>query len=302
MIIRLLIMQLIKLLFLCSIPISWSKRVITSAEILFHITINQLSETHVYILSVLSDTLLVGHYNLSELYIYNWDGTQISTISVSEELWDASWTPGGDIVYTTSKFNSGKVVLIKKSGSLIKSYPMIQPRCLTVLNNDIYLADSATGVYQSKDDGVSWDLVIQSCGGWHCWQVIKVTSADSDDYWTLERHDDNSWHIRVYYVNRKRADCNVTWKDLSSISADSISLSWSRLAFDGISNNIFLSDFKNCSIHVFSVDGQYLKQLPLSKQIYYQPYRLTMDKDYPYLYVGQYRGIVDVFKITYEDD
>ena len=245
---------------------------------------------------------LAGHYNLTELYIYNWDGTQISTVKVGNELWDASWTPGGNIMYTTCKFNCGRVVLITKSGSFLKSCPMKQPRCLTVLNNDVYLADSATGVYQSKDDGNTWDQVIQSCGGWHCWQVIKVTTVDSDDYWTLEKHDDDSWHIRVYYVNRKRADCNVTWKNLSSINAENVSLSWSRLAFDGISNNIFLSDYDNCLIHVFSVDGQYLKQLPLSKQIYYQPYRLTMDKDYPYLYVGQCHGIVDVLKITYENN
>ena len=100
--------------------------------------------------------------------------------------WDATWTPRGNIVYTTCPSN--KVVVMSESGKVITTHTqMTLPQYLSVSSdNIIYLADSETGVYQSTDDGISWSLVFKSTDEWHCWQVIKVTTNHCDDFWTLE--------------------------------------------------------------------------------------------------------------------
>ena len=157
-------------------------------------------------------------------------------------------------------------------------------------------------MYQSTDDGVSWSLVFKSTDGWYCWEVIKVTTDHSDDFWTLEHSDNNNYHLRVYSVDRRRSDGNVTWKDINVPTTDGkhIDLSCSGLSYDG-NMNIFLSDFENKAIHVLSVNGQYHCQLLSSHHFKNKPCRLAVDKDRLLLYVGQVEGIVGVFKLTYGD-
>ena len=276
----------------------------TSSQLLQNFTVDQLKSLYVDILSVFNDKLLVSVNGHSQLFIYSREGRHLSTITTNnnDELRDATWTPRGNIVYTMR--NSNKVVVMSESGKVITTHTqMTEPLCLSVSSDDIiYLADYKTGVYQSTDDGVSWSLVFKSTDRWHCRQVIKVTTDHSDDFWTLEQSDKNNFHLRVYSVDRRRSDGNVTWRDINVITTDDehINLSNSNLSYDG-NMNIFLSDFDNNAVHVLSVNGQYYCQLLSLHHIKNNPWRLAVDKERQLLYVGEAWGVVGVFKLTYGD-
>ena len=310
----------------------------TSSQPLPKITVDQLKGLVVDILSVFNDKLLVSCYGISQLFIYSREGRHLSTIKTNnnDQLRDAAWTPRGNIVYTTY-FPSDKVVVMSESGKVITTHTqmtephclsvssddipsdkvvvmsesgkvitthtqMTEPHCLSVSSDDIiYLADSKTGVYQSTDDGVSWSLVFKSTDGWHCFQTIKVTTDHSDDFWTLENYS-NNYQLSVYSVDRRRSDGNVTWRDIvPKTYGKHINLSYrSSLSYDG-NMNIFLSDFDNKVVHKFSVNGQYHWQLLSSYRIMNMPRRLAVDKKRQLLYVGQWKGLVQVFELKYWD-
>ena len=276
----------------------------TSFQLLQNFAVDQLEDCGVNILLVFNDKLLVSRYGLSQLFIYSREGRHLSTITTNnyDELWDATWTPHGNIVYTTCD-NSNKVVVMSKSGEVITTHTqMASPRYLSVSNDDIiYLADSQTGVYQSTDDGVSWSLVFKSTDGWHCYHVIKVTTDHSDDFWTLEYSDINYWHLRVYSVDRRRSDGKLTWRDINVIITDGENIDLSgyiRLLYDG-NMNIFLSDYHNKAVHVLSVNGHC--QLLSSHHFKNKPHILAVGKERQSLYIGQDGGVVGVFKLTYGD-
>ena len=254
------------------------------------------------ILSVFNDKLLVSSDCLSQLFIYSREGRHLSTITIRDDakLWDATWTPCGNIVYTTQ--TSNEVVAMSESGKVItKHIQMKQPRCLSVSNDDIiYLADLETGVHQSTDDGVSWSLVFKSSDGWSCGQVIKVTTDHCNEFWTLEGSDNGNLHLRVYSVDRRHSDVKVTWRDINVPTTDGkhIDLSYSRLSYDG-NMNIFFNDNQNKAVHVLSVNGQYHCQLLSSHHIKNTPYRLAVDKERQLLYVGQEESVVGLYELTY---
>ena len=276
---------------------------VTSSQMLLSYTVNQLNGWYVSILSVFNDKLLVSSNSVSQLFIYSREGRHLSTITTNnnDRLVDAAWTPRGNIVYTT--LNSNKVVVMSESGKVnTTDTQMTRLMYLSVSNdNIIYLADYETGVYQSTDDGVSWSLVFKSTDGWHCRQVIKVTTDHSYDFWTLENRD-TKYHLRVYSLDRRRSDGNVIWKDINvtTTGGEQIRLSASTLSYDG-NMNVFLRDYHNKTVHVFSVNGQYHSQLLSSHHIKNEPFRLAVDKERQLLYIGQEESVVGVFKLTYEE-
>ena len=277
----------------------------TSSQLLLNFTVDQLKFWYFSILSVFNDKLLVSGNGRSQFFIYSREGRHFSTIRTNyyDQLYDATWTPRGNIVYTT--LFSNKVVVMSESGKVITTHiQMRDPRRLSVSNDDIiYLADLKTGLYQSTDDGVSWSLVFKPTDGCHCWQVIKVTTDHSDDFWTLQYNsDNNNNHLRVYSVDRRRSDGNVTWRDITVTTTDGkhIDLSRSSLSYDG-NMNIFLNDHDNKAVHVLSVNGQYRCQLLSLHHFKNKPYRLAVDKERQVMYVGQVEGVVEVFKLTYGD-
>ena len=247
-----------------------------------------------------NDKLLVSRVGLSELFTISLEGRHLSTIPTNnnDELYDATWTPRGNIVYTI--YNSNKVVVMSESGNVItKHTQMIAPRYLSVSNDDIiYLADWETGVYQSTDDGVSWSLVFNLTNEWHCWQAIKVTTDHSDDIWTLEEGGDK-YYLRLYSVVRTRGGNTVTRINVPTTDDKRIELLHSSsLTYDG-NMNIFLSDCNNKAIHVMSASGKYHCKLSSSHHVKNYPYRLAVDRARQVLYVGQNEGVVEVFKLAY---
>jgi hypothetical protein len=57
------------------------------------------------------------------------------------------------------------------------------------MSNDgvIYLADYTTGVYQPRDNGVTWSHVFKVADHWQCVQVIRVSNdSNTQVFWTCE--------------------------------------------------------------------------------------------------------------------
>ena len=129
-----------------------------------------------------------------------------------------------------------------------------------------------------------------------------MTTDHSDGFWTLEGNDNdyNLNRLRVYSVDRRRSDGNVTWRDINVPTTDEkhIALPDSRQSYDG-NMNIFLSEFFNKAVHVLSVDDKYYCELLSSHHIQEVPCRLALKKERQQLYVVQVWGVVGMFKLTY---
>ena len=214
-------------------------------------------------------------------------------------VFDATWTPYGNIVYTT---NRHKVVTITELvASIITTHTLLRmPMYLSVSNDDvIFLAEFYQGVYQSSDEGNSWNLVFKSPEGLHFNQVIKVETANNTDFWILESEQRN-YYIRVYSVDEKRPNGNVTWRDINLPSMDGkyIDVSNCLLSNDG-SMNIFFFDSQNKAVHILSANDQCHYQLLSPHHIMHIPRRLVIDKKSQELLVGQEKSVVEVFKLIY---
>ena len=242
-----------------------------------------------------NDKLLISSTSFSHLFIYSHDGHYLSTIlNVNcDILRDATWSPHGSIVYICK--NSSKVVVISESGKVLaKHHQFEEPRCLRVSNdNIIYLTEWEKGIYQSTDDGISWSFVFKLRDGCYHWQVIKVTADDSDDFWIQEYNgDESNAYVRliVYSVNKKRSGDNMTLE----IDSERFDFLDSSLSVD-VNRNIFLSEKRNQSVHVFSMNGRYNSQLLSSNELQARPWSLTVDQKRQLLFVGQDNGIVQAF-------
>ena len=279
---------------------------VTSAKHKHNFTVEQLKtgEYGVTVLSVSSEgQLLAGQHLGRYLHVYSADCCHVTSITLPNngKVCDAVWTRRGNIVY--SEWDSNKVVTMSQSGDVIQQINVSRPSYLSVSTDGvIYLiSDYCTSVYQSTDDGLTWSHMFNVTDGWECWQVIKVsTDSNTDVLWTVIRSA-GEWRLRVYTVDKRRAvGDNVTWRDVSLPSHVNVDLSYSRLAYDG-HTSIFVTDRSNRAVHVWSVSGQYDRQLVSPQQlIISKPRFVAVDTERHVMYVGYEYDTVGVFKLTYE--
>ena len=273
-------------------------------------------------MSVFNDKLIASSQGHTDLFVYSHDGQfQLLNITTNDTLIDATWTPRGNIVYTTF---SKLVVWLPGTGGNTRITRTGDCSFLSMSNDTIYLADSETGVYYSTDDGLSWNHVFNSTDGWSIWQVIKVTYNHNVAFWALEYHKSSVINrLHEYSVVKESVANNTTWnnlkittnyskaRDINITKPDGkrINLKASTLAYDG-STKVFLLENIGETIHVFSVSGLYYCQLRLvnhhKDSDFLDPFRLTVNNKRRLLYVGHYNRRVSVFKLTYghgeEDD
>ena len=255
-------------------------------------------------MSVFNNKLIIGSQYRTDLFIYSHDGQfQLLNITTNDTLIDATWTPRGNIVYTTF---SNLVVWLPGTGENAIITRTGECNFLSMSNDTIYLADAKTGVYYSKDDGLSWNHIFDSTDGWSIWQVIKVTSNHIDGFWALEYHKSSVLgRLHEYSVIKESVANNTTWNnlkittnyskardiDITKPDGKRINLKASTLAYDG-STKVFLLENYRDTIHVFSVSGLYHCQLKLLTH----SFRLTVYNKL--LYVAQDNRRVSVFKLT----
>jgi hypothetical protein len=137
--------------------------------------------------------------------------------------------------------------------------------------------------------------------GWQCWQVIKVsTDSNTDVLWTLVWSAED-WRLRVYTVDKRRAvGDNVTWRDVtlpSHVTVDLNSSNWRMTVTQAFLLQIIDN---NRAVHVWSVSGQYDRQLVSPQQLISKPWCVAVDTQRHVMYVGLEKGTVGVFELTYE--
>ena len=277
----------------------------TSSQLLLNFTVHRL-KNDITILSVFNDKVLVSCSGLSQLYINSLGGRHLSTITINDndKLLGATWTPYGNIIY--SSLTTRKVWVMSESSKVIATHDEMGSECYCVSNNIIYFTNWGPGLYQSTDDGTSWSLVFKVTYLLNCLSMIKVTTDHNDDFWMLDYvkyNNDGIYNLLVYSVDRRHSDGNVTIKNMKVTTADNkhLDLLYSRLSYDG-SKNIFISDWKNKAVHVLLTNGQYHCKLLSSRHLKNPPLILAVDKKSQLLYVGQANGIVEVFMLTYGNE
>ena len=274
-----------------------------SSQLLFNLTVDHsMYMIDVKILSVFHDKLLVSGYNQYQLFIYTREGRYLSTVTTNDnkKICGAIWTPLGNIMYVSPDLKT--VVSMSDSGQIITTSSQVTfASYISVSDDIIYITDWKKDVYQSADEGVNWNLIVKSTEGWSCVQVIKVTTDNFNDFWTLEWKNPD-YRLCVYSEVRKNSDGNAIWRyiNIPAINDKRINLLESKLSYDG-KMNIFLSDKKNKAVHTFSLNGQYHCQLLLPHHIKNSPLSLAVDKKHQVLYLGQADSVVQLFKLTYEE-
>ena len=282
----------------------------TSFQLLLNFTAYQLQGSAIDVLSVSKDKVLVSYGTASHIFVYSRQGSYIFNIKINDndgKLFDATWTPRGNIVYTTSR--SGVVAIsdlvdnvftkqTKQTQDTVRKYLRF-PMFLSVSNDVIFLSDHYEGVYQSTDEGISWSLVFKSPNELHFCHVIKVNTANNPDFWILQVELMHVY-IRVYSLDERHPSGNVTWRDIKVPQTDCKFTDLSRclLSYDD-SMNLFLLESTSKAVRVLSVNDRCHSQLISPHHINYLPKRLAIDKNSQELLVGQENSIVQVFKLTY---
>ena len=283
---------------------------VTSFKLSSSFIVKQLTYSTVRRLATSNGKLLISQEDSRSFFIYSLENyTCLSIITINEtyyerEITDVKWTPRGNIVFTV--FFKGLLSVITESGEVIVKILMNLPQCIYVSKDDvIYLADLVTGLLQSIDDGVTWSVVYKPIDGWRFKQVIKVTTEKSDDFWIVKHEMRASTHkLGVYSAQRKCSSVipNITRTrdiDLDVTGVKRVKLQENSLLFDG-GMNIFVNDFINKKVYLFSKTGQYRCQLMSLDNFKKPPETLAIDSQRQLLYIGHTLGSVSVFNLTYE--
>ena len=293
-----------------------------SSQLLYNVTINQTEGGSLSILSVFNDKLLVGFTLITQLFIIK-ESRFSSTIQIndSKSTEDAIWTTRGNIACIILKEDEEtEVVVMSDHGKVIVVHTkMTSAQRFSVSYDKIIYLTGLKGVYESKDDGMSWNIILKSKGKVFIFQAIKVMAIDhTENYWILSENIDSDRQKLLYAVNmrhndneigtnhivtvkdERRSQSNEIWRNINitTTNGSQIELSGSMLEFDG-NMNIFLSDVQNKAVYVFLANGQYHRQLLSSLDIEKAPKRIAFNSKHQLLYLGQQSCIVNVYKLTY---
>ena len=277
-----------------------SKSVVLSLKSFSIKQLNGPMINRVNILSALDNKLLVSYLQMQQLLIYNSNGSYLSEVAIEEsDLHDAVWTPDGKILYAT--YPSSKLVIITETNKLVAKSALVNYGLLTlsVSSDKMIYIFSQHGIFQSVDNAITWTQIYGVNTQRMYVHGVKASSNYSEDLWIVELKNMQDLNLSVRSMNKKHKDfyVSMTLKDIFANTKDQnyIELSVSSLSFDGTSK-IFLSDFTNCVVHEFSLNGQYIRQL-LSSDHIMRPSKLTVDISYRWLYIGQENNVVSIFKL-----
>ena len=220
-------------------------------------------------MSVLNDKLLIGGSPSPQFFIYSLKGRHLLTVTTlnNETPLDATWTPLGNIAYTTTH---GKVVVMSESGKVISTYDKSRRHIffLGTSKDDVMCGFSyhKEFVYQSTDDGASWSLAFISPYQGILFQLVKLTFNYSVDYWMLAHYfkmDKENSRTYVYSVRAsdyRHYDDDVSASKYKHFDTD---MTMKRYDFDGdVTINGYNNDFVNATdiIGNRTISYQYAKK------------------------------------------
>ena len=217
---------------------------------------------------------------LKHLFIYSHKGRHLLTIMTNHTLYDATWTPCGNIVFTTSQDNKVGTMLKSFGKAITVYFKITEPKYLSVSNDDvIFVVIYKDGVFQSTDDGFSWSFVFKPPGGFYFFQVIKVTTDNNLDFWTLVLDNANNVYLLAYSVNKSSIYSSVTLRDIKAAMKNNknVDLSKISLLYDGYVS-IFLCETDTNVVYVLSENDRCYYQLPSPHYIMHKPWKLAVDK------------------------
>jgi hypothetical protein len=245
------------------------------------------------ILSVASSgQLLVGKDGGKQLHVCSENGELVKSLTVpfDDALIDAVWSPHEHhIVYTT--YDTEKTMVMSVFGDIMHQAKLNFPRYLSVSpDSDIYVTSIPQGIYCSTDNGTTWHRLVSE-RGWRFGQALKVTPNNvlsNYTIWAIET-DYTDYRLSIYTPDKQ------TWTDVVLPNAQ-VKLFNSRMVFDG-HTNIYMSDWHNKAVHVWSVNGQYVRQLVSPQDLNYSPENLALNRQRSVLYVAEaffHYGFTDV--------
>jgi hypothetical protein len=269
-------------------------------------TLNSTNCRYITVLSVSSEgQILVGQQLDRQLHVYSANCSHVTSIALphNDTVYDAVWTRRGNIVYTA--YNTERLVLMSQSGVVIQQNPRLStPSTLSVSTNGIiYLVNADRHwVSQSRTDGLTWGIMFGIPITSNFFQVINV-SLDPDVpevLWNIVESFGGHWRLRVNIFDRRRSDGDgLLLRDVIMPSHVTVTLNNSRLAYDG-HTSVLVADRFNRAVHVWSVSGQYGRQLVSPQQLTSDIQSLAVDTQRRVMYVSDVNGTVSMFELTYE--
>ena len=201
--------------------------------------------------------------------------------------------------------DTGKLICINELSTRKKHLQFI-----SVCKNEVYVADCRNGVHRSKDDGKSWNVFFGIPDEWKCQQVIKVSYGDQrNTFWTIESDAKVNGRLQKYtfdqtessQINRLKVE-QLQFKAINTIYENDngeekdIGPQDVKIAYDG-ERNIYVADYNKNSIHVFSINGEYICKLLSERDGVCKPLRLVVDRIRRLLYVAQTSGELKIFTL-----
>jgi hypothetical protein len=272
------------------------------------LTANCSNYSHVDILSAHNNLLIIAQRGRHEFFIYNSNGSYLQTLPAHNSLLDITWTPHGNIVYSTLNYT---VTTISGEGTDMAKTQLSLPQQFSVsADGAIYLSEVPKGLYRSCDDGMNWTLVFESPDSEYPVQAIKVSSPEQQHtvFWTVPLVVSNGQmtngtvkHTHYLRVFDKMKVGLITLPPIESYVDPR--LSEPRLAFDKHST-VFLT--RGGLVYTLPTDyhlrddrqRQPLALIRLSNDS--TAWFATVDSLNDVLYVGKSCGVVGVYNLTYD--
>ena len=271
-------------------------RLISSLQFQRSFQNHELCGTAFDFFSLKNGKILTGRQNKPGMCISNADDGKFLYIINVGIVSEAIWTPLGNIAYLKNR----KAFVMSKNGIFINSTDMNDPLHISTSNDELYIADFESGVYQSIDDGRSWRHIFQASNNWGSFASFKINDMFKEYYWSYDKrrrslHDDFK-ALRIYEKNEK----NNTYMVQKIIDIPKYCRLYSicSLFYDG-EDNVFMLDFTGEVMLLYSVNGEKrmeLKSLNVTHFVY-----LSVDTNKGLLYIGISRGEVKEYTITYKN-
>lgn len=278
----------------------------TSAQFVstFRVWLKKFVHT-VTVLSVSSSCagmLLIGGSGDDQLHVYATNGSHVKTITIpnGDVVKDAAWAQRSDNIVCITRIKDS-ILAIRASDNVIFRVKTLTGQSLGVsADNDMLLFTLGGDIFQSSDSGMTWRLAINKKLSlkWMYHHVIKVlVNNTSHVIWAIKQcYRIKQWILSTCAISDNSGE-NQQWRNVTL--PDKVSVEDGKLAFDGHSS-VLTTDPKNHAVHVWSVHGQYLRELRVSEINFYAVKSLAIDKQNRIMYVGQLEGTVQTFALLYQ--